>query len=299
VWKASRYHGEMRGPQQLACRAGGGGLARPLGFRIHCHCLGCRNFLRTGTAPRADEFWGTRLPAAEFSATAPPLPNSLPLPPGCPISWRCLRCRILRQLRALKMVMENYFPGNFARLAFMCVGWFRKNPRVEEVPGTLPRLPQPCERLLAGWRGARPAADSDTRGKGLPKFTRTGTPAKFTAAASRAAAFSWNCLRSRTLLRTGHAYRSATTHHVLDAALHVSTDMDMACSTLLQQASLVPPSRVKFIGQRVQLCARGLDGRAPRRATPAGHPEQRGTLSPMNLVPWEAVPALPPAKPCS
>uniref|UniRef100_A0A6N2NA56 Senescence-associated protein n=1 Tax=Salix viminalis TaxID=40686 RepID=A0A6N2NA56_SALVM len=61
---------------------------------------------------------------------------------------------------------------------------------------------------------------------------------------------------------------------VLDAALLVSTDMDMACSTL-----------VKFMGQRVERCARGLDGRATRRAVAAGHPEQRCTLSPMNLPP--------------
>uniref|UniRef100_A0A6N2K208 Senescence-associated protein n=1 Tax=Salix viminalis TaxID=40686 RepID=A0A6N2K208_SALVM len=63
---------------------------------------------------------------------------------------------------------------------------------------------------------------------------------------------------------------------VLDAALLVSTDMDMACSTLLQQAS--SPARV-------ERCARGLDGRATRRAVAAGHPEQRCTLSPMNLPP--------------
>jgi hypothetical protein len=101
-------------------------------------------------------------------------------------------------------------------------------------------------------------------------------PAKFTSAASRAAEFSWNCLRCRTGLRSGLAYRTAT---ALDAPLLSSTDM--ACYS----RPLAPPSSGKVTGQRVELCARGLDGRATRRAIAAGHAEKWGALSPTNLVP--------------
>lgn len=66
---------------------------------------------------------------------------------------------------------------------------------------------------------------------------------------------------------------------VLDAPLLSSTEM--ACYS----RPLVPPSSGKFIGQRVELCARGLDGRATRRAIAAGHTEKWGALSPMNLAP--------------
>ena len=94
---------------------------------------------------------------------------------------------------------------------------------------------------------------------------------------------------------------------VLDAALLVSTDMDMACSTLSQRAS----------SPAVQSEVHGAESRAPRAG--AGWPRApRGcrcrpcmaaghSPPPLNLVPREAVPALPPAiwtpiapaKPCS
>uniref|UniRef100_A0A6N2MFF4 Regulator of rDNA transcription protein 15 n=1 Tax=Salix viminalis TaxID=40686 RepID=A0A6N2MFF4_SALVM len=76
-----------------------------------------------------------------------------------------------------------------------------------------------------------------------------------------------------TVLRTDHAYRPAT------ARSQIWTWLVQRCYS----RPLAPPSRVKFMGQRVERCARGLDGRATRRAVAAGHPEQRCTLSPMNL----------------
>jgi hypothetical protein len=107
-------------------------------------------------------------------------------------------------------------------------------------------------------------------------------PAAESAGAAFAADFCGTFARLKKPWKTNfratvHAY--SLTRHFLSAQIWI---------WLVQRCysgPLVPPSRVKFIGQRVELRARGLDGRATRTAVAAGHPEQRGTLSPTNLVP--------------
>ncbi|KAJ6691259.1 hypothetical protein OIU74_015868 [Salix koriyanagi] len=111
----------------------------------------------------------------------------------------------------------------------MCVGWFWKNSRVDEVPGTLPISPSLAS--APSWADA-----------GLGRLL-IQTPKEMGCRNLLGVSHLPNSLslphwlHCRTLLRTDHAYRFATTHYVLDATLLVSTNIDMACSTLLQQAS--------------------------------------------------------------
>lgn len=152
--------------------------------------------------------------AAESAGAASRLPNfagDWHRPPAAECSARCLRWRFLQQLCAHKKVMENYFPGNFARLASTRVGWFllkfpcRGTPR--DPPPFPPALRAPPRGLAPGSAGGR---FGHPRKWAAGIYCGLSRPAKFTSAASRAAGFSWNCLRCRTGLRSGHAYRSAT-----------------------------------------------------------------------------------------
>lgn len=196
------------------------------------------------------------LPAAEFRGGLAP-------PPGCRMLCHCLRWRFLQQLCAHKKVMENYFPGNVARLASTRVGWFLLKFPCRGTPRDPPPFPPALRAPPAGWRGARPAADSDTRGNGLPGFTAGWRGAR--GLPGTACAAEPGC---------GVAMPTVPDSPLLSSA-------DMACYS----RPLVPPSSGKFTGQRGELCARGLDGRATRRAISAGHTEKWGALSPMNLVP--------------
>jgi hypothetical protein len=91
VCKAPRYHGEMREPRQLACRAGGVGLAprtpEEMGCRIHCRC------------PRAAEFSWHR-------------PRGLILQQLCALSSRVWRV-VLGEIPRIFRVVE--VPGTLHR----------------------------------------------------------------------------------------------------------------------------------------------------------------------------------------
>jgi hypothetical protein len=92
VWKASRYHGDMREPQQLACRAGGVGLAprtvpwaaeftgTALGAEFFCGLARPHGLMNSVALPPGCRILCHSPPAAEFTATAPGLPNQLALP---------------------------------------------------------------------------------------------------------------------------------------------------------------------------------------------------------------------------
>ncbi|KAG6384450.1 hypothetical protein SASPL_155735 [Salvia splendens] len=228
VWKASRYHGDMREPQQLASRSGGVGLAPRT---VPWAAMAARGRSPQACPARAEGWQGRARELAPASRRAP-----LPLH---------ARAGAARPARGL--TRRGGLPG----------------PRA-----SWPLLPLPVPRW--GWQGCRASSplrpqawvwkascyhgdmrepqqlDCRAGGVGLAP----GLP--------NSLALPWlpNFSAGITVLRTDHAYRP-----------------------------LAPPSRVKFIGQRVERCARGLDGRATRRAVAAGHPEQRGTLSPMNLPP--------------
>jgi len=113
----------------------------------------------------------------------------------------------------------------------MCVGLLRRNSRVEEVPGTLPQ-PRGLARLPIRTPGERGCRNSH----GL---SRLPSPPP-----SRAAKPCRGLTMPIGLPPPG----------VLDAALLVSTDMDMACSTLSQRAS----------SPAVQSEVHGAESRAPR-----------------------------------
>ena len=114
------------------------------------------------------------LPPGLPNALAPPrgLMNPVAPPPGCRMLCHCLRWRFLHQLGKHKKVMENYFPGNVARLASTRVGWFSEKFPCRGSPRDPPRPPRPCERPLAGGVGLAP---SDTRRNGLPNSRRAVT----------------------------------------------------------------------------------------------------------------------------
>ncbi|KAJ6398760.1 hypothetical protein OIU77_019518 [Salix suchowensis] len=93
-------------------------VALPPSCRILCHCPPATEF--TAAAPWAAASAGTAFAAAFYSNFA-----------------------------RLKNSWKTNFRANFARLAFMCVGWLRRNSHVEEVLGTLPQ-PRGLTRGSAG-----------------------------------------------------------------------------------------------------------------------------------------------------
>ena len=96
------------------------------------------------------------LPPGLPNALAPPrgLMNPVAPPPGCRMLCHCLRWRFLQQLGKHKKVMENYFPGNVARLASTSVGSFSEKFPCRGSPRDPPPFPP---ALRAPPRGGRRA----------------------------------------------------------------------------------------------------------------------------------------------
>jgi hypothetical protein len=179
-----------------------------------------------------------------------------------PISWRHAGTTAARLPRGGRRAGTTDWPLG-CRIHWHCLGC-RIFLRADEFCGSASRLPNSLPQPPGCRISCRcpPAAES--------------------AGAAFAADFCGTFARLKKPWKTNfratvHAY--SLTRHFLSAQIWI---------WLVQRCysgPLVPPSRVKFIGQRVELRARGLDGRATRTAVAAGHPEQRGTLSPTNLVP--------------